>query len=208
MKKATKVASPIKAKVIFISSSYVFDGKKGDYSETDPLNPENVYGIEKIKAEKKVLESGGLVLRVDIMYGYNSKNNPNGVFDKILSNKEIEERNPTQLRTPLFIDDVAQIIIKLIENNQSGIFNVAGPDKITIYDFQKQLEEIARKNKDSKIKIINDPNALIKPPMNTTLNTKKINSLRIYTTPLKQGLKKLKEQFERDNWISLAKLSV
>jgi len=188
------VSNLVGAKLVFISSSYVFDGSKGNYSEEDMPNPTNVYGKTKVLAEKEVLESNGIVLRVDIMYGYNGKNNNNGIFGKIIASNTLEERNPAQLRCPLFVDDVSSAITTLIEKNQSGIFHLCGPDKITIYDFQKKLESIIRK--ESIIKVINDPHAKIRPPMDTTLNLKKVNKLGIKTTNLEEGLAKLKKQFK------------
>ena len=45
------------SKQIFLSSDYVFDGEKGDYSENDIPNPVNFYGLSKLKAEQLILKS-------------------------------------------------------------------------------------------------------------------------------------------------------
>ena len=92
--------------MIFISSSYLFDGEKGNYSETGETVPQNQYARTKIMAEKELSKNPkAIIIRVDIMYGYNGKNEKNGVFDMILSEKPIQLREPNQLRQPLFVDD-------------------------------------------------------------------------------------------------------
>ena len=60
--------------MVFISSSYVFDGNKGSYKEDDPVLPTNQYAITKIMAEKEVSKlSRFLIIRVEMMYGLDQK---------------------------------------------------------------------------------------------------------------------------------------
>src|SRR3989344_7038530 len=56
-KNISEISKEIGAKVFFISSSYVFDGEKGNYVEEDPANPLNVYGKTKLMAEREVLKN-------------------------------------------------------------------------------------------------------------------------------------------------------
>ena len=184
------------ALMVFISSNYVFDGNKGNYREEDSPNSKLNYSVTKILGENEVLKAKGIVLRVDIMYGYNGKGKPNGVFGKVLSNNIIEERNPQQLRKPIFVDDLAEIIISLANKKQKGTFHACGPDLTTMYDFLRNLEEVVRD--ESKMKIISDPDALVKPPMNATLSTDKLNNLGIVPNSLKYGLDEIKKQIKQD----------
>jgi len=193
-KNIVEVSKKINVSLIFISSSYIFDGLKGNYSEEDKPNPLNEYGKTKVMAEKEVLKlEKGIVLRVDILYGYNQREKRNGIFSQILSGNKIQLREGEQLRQPLFVDDLSEIIIKLIQRNQNGIFHIAGPDRITILDFLKNLEEIVRS--ESKI-TLGGSKLPIKIPKNATLNISKIEDLGIKTTPLKEGLAILKSQLE------------
>jgi dTDP-4-dehydrorhamnose reductase len=180
-------------KMIFISSSYVFDGNKGNYSETDFVFPSNKYSETKIYAEKEVSKLRDyLILRVDLMYGYNGPNKKNGVFDKILSREEIKINNPNQLRQPVFVDDLSEVILILLDKKEKGIFHVAGPDKIFLFDFLRELEKIVCT--DSKIKIVVGKLDLNRPRV-STLNTYKITSLGIKTTSLNNAIKKISKQF-------------
>ena len=185
-----------KSTMIFMSSSYVFDGKEGNYSEEDEINPNNEYGRTKIKAEREVLKLSDsinpIVLRMDIMYGYNGKKENNGVFDRVLSGNKIKVGNPNQIRQPLFVDDLAEIIVKLIEKKQSGIFHVAGPTRIKTIDFIRKLEALVRK--ESKISVIREKELLVKPLKNSTLNISKITSLGIKTSSLDKGLETIRKQ--------------
>ncbi|MBI3623781.1 SDR family oxidoreductase [Candidatus Pacearchaeota archaeon] len=186
----------INSKLFFISSSYVFDGKKGNYNEEDLPNPLNVYGKTKLMAEKEVLKnSKNVVLRVEIMYGYHGGLNGNGVFDMVLSGNPIKLREPYQIRQPLFVEDVSKIIKHMIKKDLSGIFHLAGSDRLMIIDFLKELERLVRK--DSIIEGIGVSEGYeIKIPHNSTFDTSKLESLGFELTQLKQGLIKLKEKLQ------------
>jgi len=180
-------------KMVFISSNYIFDGLKGNYSETNEVNPQNEYAKNKILAEKAVLKlKDSIVLRPGLMCGFNSEKNNNGVFDRILSNKEIELRFPNQIRQPILVEDMVYIIQKLIEKNQNGIFHVASNDQVTMHQLLKDLENIIRK--ESKIKITQNKDSLVKSPINVSMNISKIQNLGIKTHTLKQALEIIKNQ--------------
>ena len=129
------------------------------------------------------------------MYGYNGKNEKNGVFDMILSGKEISLREPNQLRTPIFVEDVPRIMFELIKKNQTGIFHLAEPNELTMLEFLKNLESLIRKN---SIVSARKPNGGIqkKIPYNATFDTSKVEKFGIKFTPIKDGLKIMKIQLE------------
>ncbi len=52
------------AKTLYVSTDYVFDGEKGNYCETDYVNPPNYYGLTKLLGEYEVLRNGGKVIRL------------------------------------------------------------------------------------------------------------------------------------------------
>ena len=188
------------SKMIFLSSTYIFDGEKGNYSEEDILTPLNEYGRTKMMAEEviKKLEDY-LIIRVDLMYGFNGKDSPNGIFSKILSGDEIIIRDLEQQRSPVFVDDVVNSIEILSKKHKKGIFHLTGGDKISYFNFLKELEKIVR----SETKIISAPQNkenLIKIPKFSTLDNSKIISLGIKMHSLKEGIKELKKQINTDNF--------
>ena len=180
----------IDAKMIFISSSYIFDGEKGDYLETDIPNSLNKYALSKIDAEKKVLElDGAIVIRSEPMYGFD-KGKKQIIFGTNTFEVDVKIGFPNILRKPIFIDDVPPIIFSLVEKNQSGIFNIAGPTKLRWLDFLIDLSTL--ENAQNKIKIVDNSSWILKPPYDSSLNTSKISSLGIETTDFKVALKELK----------------
>ena len=181
----------IDAKMIFISSSYIFDGEKGNYLETDIPNSLNKYALSKIDAEKKVLElDRAIVIRSEPMYGFD-KGKKQIIFGTNTFEVDVKIGFPNILRKPIFIDDVPPIIFSLVEKNQSGIFNIAGPTKLRWLDFLTDLSMLV--NAQNKIKIVDNSGWILKPPYDSTLNTSKIASLGIKTTAFKAALKELKK---------------
>jgi len=181
----------IDAKMIFISSSYIFDGEKGNYLETDTPNSLNKYALSKIDAEKKVLElDGAIVIRSEPMYGFD-KGKKQIIFGTNTFEVDVKIGFPNILRKPIFIDDVPPIIFSLVEKNQSGIFNIAGPTKLRWLDFLIDLSILV--NAQNKIKIVDNSGWILKPPYDSSLNTSKITSIGIETTDFKIALKELKK---------------
>ena len=180
----------IKAKMFFISSSYIFDGEKGNYTETDLPNSKNEYAKSKIRAEKKVLElKNSIVIRSEPMYGYDQEKKQIKVGTNTFEN-DVKVGYPEILRKPIFINDIPKAIDSLIENNKTGIYNVAGQDKVKWIVFLKRLSLIT--NSEDKVKIVDNSNWLLKPPHDSSLDTSKIDSLGIKTTSFEIALKELR----------------
>ena len=186
-----KVCNDIGAKLIFISSSYVFDGEKGNYLEEDMPNASNHYSILKIAAESEILKNKkSIVIRSEPMYGYDDSrkklvigtNDFEGYF---------EIAYPDLLRCPIFINDIPRIIHGLLINEECGIFNVAGKDKLRWIDFVSKLDMLS--NKFSKIKIVDSTNWKLKPPYDTTLNITKIKDIGMKITSFTDALGKLRK---------------
>ena len=180
----------IDATMIFFSSSYVFDGEKGEYLETDIPNSLNKYAESKIDAEKKVLElERAIVIRLELMYGFDKVKNQI-IFGTNTFEVDVKVGFPDILRKPLFIDDIPPIISSLLEKNQTGIFNIAGPTKLRWLDFLNDLSMLV--NAKHKIKVVENSGWILKPPYDSSLDISKIASLGIKTTTYKTALKELK----------------
>jgi len=190
-KNIAEICQEIGAKMVFISSSYVFDGKKGDYGELDEPTPTNEYAKTKVLAEKVVLNlPNSIVIRIEPLYGYDETISQikfgTGIFEK-----EIKVGKTILIRKPTFVEDVPKVISTLIAKNSSGIFHIAGPDKFGWLEFLRKLASIT--NQESKIKVVDDSQWIVKSPRDTTLNTAKLNALRIKMTSFENAIKELQK---------------
>ena len=189
-KNIAEACKEIGVKMIFISSSYVFDGEKGDYDEKDETNATNEYAKTKLMAEEEVLKlKNSLVLRIDMIYGmYKGKVRYGAGF--IEDGAEVGYSD--QIKKPLFVEDVPKIILELIQKDEKGIFHLGGPETMKMIDFLKSLASLI--GQENKIKVIDSSGWIVKSPKNSTLDISKINSLGIKTTPFKQALEIIKNQ--------------
>ena len=183
----------INAKMIFISSSYVFDGKKGDYSETSATNPTNEYARSKVRAENVVLKlKNSIVIRTEPLYGFDTNKNQL-VAGTVTFESEVKNGYPETLRNPVFVDDIPKIILSLIENEENGVFHIAGQQKLKWLDFLKMLASLA--NAEDKVIIVDNSDWILTPPHDSSLSTSKIESLGIKTTSLAIALKELRKHY-------------
>lgn len=135
----TGAAEIIKAKFIYISTDFVFDGTAGPYKETDIPNPVNYYGSSKLAAEKAVMESklSWAIVRTVLVYGNilvgNRSNIISWVKENLENNKPIKVVSD-QWRTPTYVEDLAKGILLVIEKNASGIFHISGQEGMSPFD--------------------------------------------------------------------------
>lgn len=196
-KNIVEASKKVGAKLIYISTTYVFGGDTAPYSETDPTSPVNLYGAAKARAENEVqILDNSAILRFDFLYGYNEPNSPNGLVGKILSGRRIEA-NSKQQRKPLLVDDVARTAERIIETNGSGIYHLAGPDNITKYELCKRLEQILGLTGD--IHPIEFEQQVAKRPKDSSLSINRLAELGISCTPIEPALNIIREQFASYN---------
>jgi len=156
-----EVCKEINAKLVHISTDFVFDGKKilerEPYYEDDIPNPINIYGLSKFSGEK-ILENyldNYLIVRVSSLFGRKkSKEKGSNFVYKILELaekfNELKVINDIYM-TPTYTKDAAKEIWNLIINEaKTGIYHVSNSGICTWYEFAKEILRINNKN----IKII------------------------------------------------------
>lgn len=190
-KNIAQSCNEINAKMIFISSSYVFDGEKGDYFEEDKENPKNEYSRWKVEAEKEVSKLNDyLILRIDLLFGVYKRKIRFGT--RLLDKNKIELGFPNQIRSPIFSNDVPKMIKGLIKKNQKGVFHLSYLEKISSVEFIKKLFQISGMKE--KIEMVDSSNWIVKSPKDSSLNPSKIISIGININSLEEGLNQLKEE--------------
>jgi dTDP-4-dehydrorhamnose reductase len=128
-----EVAKKCKARLVFISTDYIFDGQNGPYDENAPANPLSVYGQHKWDAEQAVRASGieHIILRVTNIYGdeVRGKNFVSRIFDQAAEGKHLKLLLPKdQYATPIDAADIAKCLYLLLKDGRQGVFNIAGTD--------------------------------------------------------------------------------
>ncbi len=130
-------SADIKSFFVFISTDFVFDGKKGMYNENDIPNPVNYYGRTKLEAEEAVkeYEFDWAIARTVLVYGKNHSGNSNILMIVKEKLEKGEEYNVVddQVRTPTYVEDLARGIIAIIEKKATGVFHLSGKDILTPY---------------------------------------------------------------------------
>lgn len=127
-------------KTVFMSSEVVFDGKKGLYSEEDIPNPITLYGRQKLQIEQYMIShlKNYLIFRVSRASGscYGEKDIFNEFYNQIINQKEI-----ICLKGQSFclteIGDIVEGIVKALEYNLNGLYNLSSANYISRYELAK-----------------------------------------------------------------------
>lgn len=125
-------------RLVHISTDAVFDGKQGDYSEEDAPNPLSVYARSKLEGERKVLSAdpNSIVARVNL-FGWSL--NGQRSLAEIFINNLIAGRKARGFTDvffcPLFANDLARVLIQMLELNLRGLYHAVSRDCTTKYAF-------------------------------------------------------------------------
>jgi dTDP-4-dehydrorhamnose reductase len=126
-----------KTQLIFFSSSHVFDGVKGFYTESDATSPANVYGQHKTLTEKMILDLNGLVIRLTKVIDDKSARF-NDWAKKLRTGSTItcrDDLNASLIQIP----DINDLLLKCIKADKRGIIHFSGPEDRTYYEIGKLL---------------------------------------------------------------------
>ena len=129
------------AKLILLSTDYVFDGDRGNYAETDEPNPISFYGLTKLEAERMAAStSNSLIIRTSVLYGWHpTKLNFATWILKGLREHQILKVASDHINSPTFADNLADAIRKAIERNNQGTLHIAGSERISRFDFARRM---------------------------------------------------------------------
>lgn len=127
------VAKACNARMVYISTDYVFDGKEGPYREDAPLNPLSVYARHKLEAEQLALREvpGTLVLRVTNVYGNEErgKNFIARIIEQCKNGQKLTLKLPyDQFACPTNAFDIARAMFVLLRDGKTGIYHIGSTD--------------------------------------------------------------------------------
>lgn len=140
-------AKDIGARVVFISSNAVFDGNNPPYAEADPVCPVNYYGELKAEGEKITLaaDPANAVVRPIMMYGWPNEGRRGNLvtfwLGKLEAGEEILAVDDVWSK-PLWVEDATKVIWEVIGQKASGIFNVCGSERVSLYQLAAKTAEV------------------------------------------------------------------
>jgi dTDP-4-dehydrorhamnose reductase len=136
-----KAAKDVGAGLVFLSSDYVFDGKKTTPYETgDARNPQSVYGRTKAEAETKLLElmPDCCIVRTSWLFGTGGKCFPDTILKLAASRPAVDVVND-QRGCPTYALDLARAIMQLCRKNTTGIVHVTNAGDCTWFEFAQEI---------------------------------------------------------------------
>lgn len=127
------------ARLVFVSTEYVFDGQRGFYGEDEEANPTTTYGRTKREAEQEVarLAPRWSIVRTSIVYGLPLQAHRNfgpWLIERLRSGQHYYAATDV-LRTPVYVEHLVDGIAGLAEGDYPGIHHVAGSDWVSMRDF-------------------------------------------------------------------------
>jgi dTDP-4-dehydrorhamnose reductase len=202
-------ASKTGARFVYVSTDYVFDGKKGQYREDDHPNPLHYYAQNKVEAERLVADLPSYVIsRPSVIYGWNllersgvpsssgkTVNFAMFILDKFRKGETVKAVSD-QYSSPTLADNMAEALLRLAKMDVNGVYHTAGRSCVSRYEFASKAAQI-----------FGYPASLVQPvssadfkqvaerPRNSCLSVEKAEkTLGIHFLTVEEGLREMKSQ--------------
>jgi dTDP-4-dehydrorhamnose reductase len=134
-----QAARAVDARVVYVSTDYVFDGTKPTpYVEDDPTNPQSVYGRSKLAGERAVDLSHDAIVRVSWLCGVHGANMVKTIL-KLMNEQPTLRFVDDQVGCPTFADDAARMILRLAAEQRHGIWHVTNQGAVSWFEFAREV---------------------------------------------------------------------
>lgn len=187
------------AHLIHLSTDFIFDGEKGNYTEDDKPNPLSYYGETKLLSEQ-ILQNSKIdytILRTILVYGLvNDMSRSNIVLwvKESLENQKQITIVDDQYRTPTYAEDLALSCKLSVDKKAKGIFNISSSQLLSVYEIAQEIADVFQLDK-NLIKPISTStlNQTAPRPSKTGFNLSKTNKvLGFYPKTFKEDLQRFK----------------
>lgn len=201
-----KICNRIGAKIVYVSTDYVFGGEKGLYTEEDEPNPANYYGVTKLEGERYVTEAceDYVIARTSVLYGWHPWK-PNFVKWMIESLREAKQISVVNdhYNSPTFAGNLAEVMLEIVDRDLKGLYHTAGRERISRFEFALKIAEIfdldsslIKPVKMSELKVW-----VARRPRDSSLCVDKIKKeVKTKLLNVKEGLRKMEEELRREGY--------
>ena len=196
-----KICEKLSARLIHLSTDFIFDGEKGPYREEDEANPLSFYGSSKYEAEKILQQSkiDWTILRTIIIYGIVDNMSRSNV---VLWAKDALEKGQSinvvddQFRSPTLAEDLADACISAAMKGATGIYHVSGREIMSILELVHKIADFYGLDKSliSPVKSSSLNQPAKRPPYTGFIIDKAIKDLDFKPHTLEEGLTILTQQ--------------
>ncbi|MCE3007122.1 MAG: sugar nucleotide-binding protein [Bacteroidetes bacterium] len=191
------------ARLIHISTDFIFDGEESPYDERATANPLSTYGHSKWLAEERIQEVGvrAAILRTALVYGVlpdlSRSNIILWVKKSLEAGQQIRVIND-QVRSPTLAEDLADGVIAVLMREKTGIYHLAGPDILNVWEIAQQTAQFF--GLDTTLMVPTDSTTLNqparRPPQTGMIILKAQTELDYRPHTLAQGLAVIQRQLQ------------
>ena len=134
----------IDSHVTYVSTDYVFNGKKGLYKEADKTNPISYYGYTKLKGEEFIKQHATkwCIARASVLYGWSDRrqNFATWLLESLTRNKSVRVPKD-QYVSPTLNTNLAEMLLEVSQQRVSGILHTAGATRTSRYEYALMLAQ-------------------------------------------------------------------
>ena len=196
----TEAAKEVGAKIIYISTDYVFDGtKEGLYQVEDKVNPVNYYGKTKYLGENFVRAyDNHIIVRISWVFGINGKNFIRTMLNLAESHKELNVVCD-QIGSPTYTKDLAGLLVNMFLSNVKGLYHVTNEGYCSWYEFAEFIFKESRKKVKVHPMLTKDYKTIAKRPLNSKLSKESLDDIGMKRLPewqdaVKRYIRELKKE--------------
>lgn len=173
-------------KLVYISTDAVYDGVRGNFSESDKVNPLNFYGLSKYQGELEVVKKrNSLIFRTNI-FGWNiqdKKSLGEWILDELKAKQNINGFKDAYFSSN-YTFEFARVIDIAIQKDLSGVYNCGSADTCSKYEFAQKIAKLFKLNENLIFPIsIDEFNSKTKRGKRLSLNIEKLQQKLDYKLP-------------------------